>query len=274
MFPLGLSTYYWIRIIDGNKSVIIKIKTMIFSSIAFVVAFFRGQRTDIVLIALLPLIYLFYKKRKITILIFSFIWLILLSSIYAIIFKVTTNHLGLTIFDAMQRILIGDMDRNWSYWMAVSNSELMMNRIMDIPFSGYTYTLFTFIPRSFLSIKGYSTETWFVYYMGNNVVYEWGVQSLASINWGITLSGITEGIINAGFIGAIIFSAIVGYMLRIMENLLVKYKYLAASIPLIVILLSGYTFYNIIIIYLPVMITLIILNIRDLNRNTTNTRRV
>ncbi|CAH1225167.1 hypothetical protein PAECIP111892_05574 [Paenibacillus auburnensis] len=264
MFPLGVSTYYWIRLIDGDRKFAVKFKTILFSLMAFVVAFFRGQRTDLILIILLPLLYYFYKKRKISILVLSFFGLIILSSVYAIFFKVTTNSLGLNISEAVKGVLSGDLDRNWTYWMSVVNSNFVSNNIMSESFSGYLYTLLTFIPRSIVDFKGYSTETWFVYFMGNNVFYEWGVASLANINWGITLSGLSEGIINAGYIGGVIFSILSGYLLRIMDTMVAKYKYLTSCIPLISLLLSGYTFYNIIVIYLPVVLTLVVLNKRDI----------
>lgn len=264
MFPLGVSTYYWIRLINGDRAISTKCSSVTFSLMAFVVAFFRGQRTDIILIILLPLLYYFYKKRKISILIFSFIGLIVLSSVYAIFFKVTTNSLGLNIGDAIKGVFTGDLDRNWTYWMSVQHSQFVSNNIMNESFSGYLYTLLTFIPRSLIDSKGYSTETWFVYFMGNNVFYEWGVASLSDINWGITLSGLSEGFINAGYLGGIIFSVITGYILRKLDLMVVKYKYLSSCIPLISLLLSGYTFYNIIVIYLPVVLTLIVLNKRDI----------
>ncbi|WP_342480561.1 O-antigen polymerase [Paenibacillus sp. FSL L8-0340] len=268
MFPLGVSTYYWIRLINGERKLSIKCSSVLFSLMALVVAFFRGQRTDIILIILLPLIYYFYKKRKISILLFSFIGLIVLSSIYAIFFKVTTNNLGLKIGDAIKGVVTGDLDRNWTYWMSVGNSRFISNDIMNEPYSGYIYTILTFIPRSLIEFKGYSTETWFVYFMGNNIFYEWGVASLSNINWGITLSGLSEGFINGGYVGGVIFSILTGYILREMDYLLEKYEYLTSCIPFIALLLAGYTFYNIIVIYLPVVITLIVLNKRDIRKGS------
>ncbi|MFZ7121507.1 MAG: O-antigen polymerase [Eubacteriaceae bacterium] len=269
MFPIGLSTYYWICMIEGNRTILIKCKSIFFTFIALVVAFFRGQRTDIVLIIMLPLLYAFDKKRKFSILIICSMWLVLFSSIYSIIFKVNTNYLGLSIFESIKNMLIGDIDRNWSYWMALSQSEIFSNNIMFTPYSGYIYTLFTFIPRGIVSFKGYSTETWFVYFMGNNFVHEWGVAGLSSINWGLTLSGLTEGIINGGYVGIVFYSIIVGYVLKKMEILVIKYRYLTACVPLVAIILSGYTFNNIIVIYLPVIITLMIFNRRDIYNQIT-----
>jgi hypothetical protein len=268
MFPIGVSTYYWLRIIEGERGFFVISKALLFSAMAIVVGLIRGQRTDLILIVLLPLLYLFNKKRKIKLLVISFIALILFSSVYAILFKINTKHLGLNIFDAILRIFVVDIDRNWTYWLALEHSGITTNGIMDIPYSGYLYTLLIFIPRKLCNFKGYFTETWFVFFMGNNIVYEWGVSSLADINWGITLSGLSEALINGGYIGVLLYSIVLGVILKKTENLIIKYRYLGCCIPFIAVLLSGYTFSNILIIYLPIIVTLFVLNKKELYKNT------
>ncbi|MBM7610252.1 hypothetical protein JOD29_003531 [Lysinibacillus composti] len=266
MLPLGVSTYYWIRIIDGEKTSFIKYKALIFSIMALIVSFFRGQRTDLILLFLFPLLYIFYKKRKLGLLIGSFVGLIVFSAAYATLFKTSIQYLDLGLSDVILRVITGDIDRNWTYWMAIDQSRVTSNSIMSIPFGGYIYTILTFIPRSIFEFKGYSTETWFVFFMGNNFESDWFVSSLSDVNWGITLGGITESIINGGYIGIILFSIIMGYMLKVMQYLTIKYKYLNCCIPLIAILFSGYTFFNILIIYIPIAFVLFVFNKRDCSK--------
>ncbi len=266
MLPLGVSTYYWIRIIDREKAPFIKYKALIFSVMALTVAFFRGQRTDLILILLFPLLYIFYKKRKLSLLVGSFVGLIVFSATYATLFKTSMQFLDLSISDVILRVITGDIDRNWTYWMALDESGVTSSSIMSTPFGGYIYTFLTFIPRSIFEFKGYSTETWFVFFMGNNFVNEWFVGSLSDVNWGITLSGITESVINGGFIGIIMFSIIMGFILKLMQHLTIKYKYLNCCFPLIALLFSGYTFFNILIIYIPIAFVLFIFNKRDCSK--------
>jgi hypothetical protein len=274
MFPIGVSTYYWIRIIDGEKSNFLKIKTYILTIIALIVAFFRGQRTDLILVGLLPLLYIFNKKRKIRYLLIGFMGLVVFSAVYAVMFKVNIKYSNVDFVDAIKRIIIGDIDRNWTYWMTIKHSKIFSNEIMSIPYSGYIYTLLTFIPRKIASFKGYSTESWFVFFMGNKYVYEWGVYSISDVNWGITLGSLTEALINGGYVAVIPFSIGIGSLLSVLENMTQKYKYLNCCIPLVVVLLSGYTFYNIIVIYIPIIFTLIIMNKKEIYKNSCDRRDV
>jgi len=274
MFPLGVSTYYWIRIIDGEKRNFLKIKAFIFTIIALIVAFFRGQRTDLILVGLLPLLYIFNNKRKIRYLLVSFIGVVVFSAIYAVIFKVNIKYSNVDFVNAIKKIIIGDIDRNWTYWMAINHSEIFSNEIMSIPYSGYIYTLLTFIPRKIASFKGYSTESWFVFFMGNEYVYEWRVSSLSDVNWGITLSSLSEALINGGYAAVIPFSIVIGLLLSILENMTHKYRYLNCCIPLVAVLLSGYTFYNIIVIYTPIIFTLIVMNKKEMYKRVCDRRDV
>lgn len=90
----------------------------------------------------------------------------------------------MNIVNAAIEILKGDIDRNWTFWMAIDNTGFLTNKFMDNTFEGYIYTLFTFIPRSIAYFKGYSTETWFVFNMGNYYESTWRVLSISDINWG------------------------------------------------------------------------------------------
>lgn len=260
MFPLGISTYYWMKIIDGYTEKYIKIKVLFFTFIAFTVAFFRGQRTDLILIVLFPTMYIFIKNRKIKLLIYSALGVITFAAVYAIYFKVNTQGSNQELIEMIGKMVTGEFDRNWTYWISMDQATLTANNIMGEPYAGYIYTLLTYLPRSIAPFKGYSTESYFVYFMGNNYVSEWWVHSLAEVNWGITLAGITEALINGGYIGVVFFSVIIGTVLSIMDRICNKYKYLKACIPFIVILMSGYTLYNIIVIYSPIILTMYIFN--------------
>lgn len=260
MFPIGLSTYYWIKMIDGYSEKHIISKTMFLTVVSFIVGYSRGQRTDLILVILLPLLYLFIKKRNVKLLIYGAIGIVSFAAIYAMYFKVNTQGTEQSLIAMMKKIVIGEFDRNWTYWLSLGNSTLVDNTIMNDPYYGYFYTLLTYVPRSFVPFKGYSTESYFVYFMGNYYVNTWRVASLAQVNWGITLSGITEALINGGYIGVLFYSVIVGCSLSILDKISNKYVYMSSCIPLIVLLISGYTFYNIIVIYSPILLTLYIFN--------------
>lgn len=81
---------------------------------------------------------------------------------------------------------------------------------------------------------------------------------------GVTLSGITEAIINGGIVGLLLYSIVMGLILKIIESFNQKYVYLNSILPFLVVLFSGYTFYNLLVIYVPIIMVLLILNQLDL----------
>jgi oligosaccharide repeat unit polymerase len=263
MFPIGVTTYHWLLFIDGKRRNFNVYKLIIFSSMSLIVGLVSGQRTNLALIVILPLLYLFIKKRKIKVLFVAAIILIGLSAIYLMYFKVTTKYLSLNIMQSLMKILVVDFDRNWSFWAAISAAKVFDNEIMLQMGQGYIYTLFTFIPRGLFEMKGYSSETWFVFYMGNYFVPEWKVDSLKNINWGLTMSGISESMINFGYLGIGFYSALIGSLLRWMSTNIKSNRYFYSCFPLISMLFSGYTMFNILIIYLPILLIIHLFYLRE-----------
>lgn len=260
MVPLGFSTFYWINFINNPKfknfllSILITVPTIF-------IALIRGQRTDLALIIVFPLIYYFYKKRNLIILVLASILLLIISSIYLKYFKVTTMYLNLSIKESLLNTVSNDIDRNWSLWKSVEKSHLIFNEILPVSYQGYFYTLLTFVPRRIADFKGYSTETWFLYSLGKSEFSSWATFDISQINWGITMSGVTEALINGGFVGVILYSILLGVFMKGMHKISQLYNSLYSVTFLVSFLFAAYSLYNIIIIYLPIVITLLILSL-------------
>lgn len=265
MIPIGVSTFHTISYFENKKNQMNFYYALIFFFMAIIVAFFRGQRTDLILIFLLPMLYFFYKNKNVIMVLTFFLFSLAFSGIYAIFFKTNLQYLQLSFLDSIRTIITVDLDRNWTFWTSLSQSNMFSNNIMSNSYEGYLYTLTTFIPRTIFEMKGYSTETWFVSYMGDFYVNEWNVFFLDEIKWGITLSIISEGLINGGFLGLLISSFIIGVTIKIFDSFLYSYSFLYSCIPFIVVLLSGYTFFNILVIYMPILFTILILNHQKIN---------
>ncbi|GEM_PF-5541419 len=267
MIPLGFSTFYWIKFID-NVRIKNFLMALIITAPTIFIAIIRGQRTDLALIMIFPLIYYFYKKRSLIILGVATIFLFIISSIYLMYFKVTTMYLNLSLKESLLNTIANDMDRNWTLWVSIKKSTFLLNEIMPISYQGYFYTLLTFIPRSIAEFKGYSTETWFLYSLGKSEYSSWATFDINQINWGITMSGITEAVINGGYLGVVFYSLILGFIMKWMKTISLSFNKLYSVTFLIAFLFSGYSFYNIIIIYFPIVITIMILSVNELNKNS------
>ena len=151
--PLGASVYFWSRNFE-LKTKRSFYNALLFTVLALVTAFIRGQRTDIILIFLLPTIVYYSIKKRILPIIFSAIVAMVFSVLYATLFKASFMASGTNSFlDSLQRVVSGDLDRNWTLWMTVEKSDFISSSILPYMGSGYLYTIFAYVPRSIVPFK-------------------------------------------------------------------------------------------------------------------------
>ncbi|MFJ8526934.1 O-antigen polysaccharide polymerase Wzy [Bacillus sp. NPDC094106] len=258
--PLGVSVYFWGELIK-HKTKVNLLNAVFFMICATVIAFIRGQRTDLILIFLLPLIVLYAYKNTLKPLILGITCAFFFAILYATIFKSSYQLEGVTTFsDGIATFLNGDIDRNWTLWLTLENTDFISSNILPYYGSGYIYTFFAYIPRFLAPFKGYSTESWFTFLLASNVGDNAGAVSISDLSWGYAFGGIVEGILNFGIVGILFVGYFYGIAIRMLNTIVENKVDLYAVSSIICIDLAAYGAFTILIIQVPILITVLILN--------------
>ncbi|HDR3900847.1 TPA: O-antigen polysaccharide polymerase Wzy [Bacillus cereus] len=258
--PLGLSAYSWAKFIQ-RKSTKVLFLALTFTICAAVIAFIRGQRTDLILIFLIPLIALYAYRKSIKPLVIGVLFSMIFAIVYAINFKSSYLIGGVDSFkEGIFSFFRGDIDRNWTLWLAIENTGFASTEILPFYGSGYIYTLFAYIPRSIATFKGYSAESWFTFLLSSQVGDNAGVVDISQLSWGYAFGGIVEGIVNFGVVGVIFVGYFYGVLIRLLNEISKGGIHLYAVAAIICIDLAGYGAFTILVVQLPILITVMILN--------------
>ncbi|MGE6488528.1 O-antigen polymerase [Paenisporosarcina sp. NPDC076898] len=257
--PLGVSLYLWGEFIKEKRKRIF-IMAIVFTLMAITTAFIRGQRTDLILIFLLPAIALYAKNKSFIPIVTSFIIAISFAAWYAITFKASYMLSGeSSFFKTIGKIIGGDFDRNWTLWMALENTSFISSNFLPYFGSGYVYTLFAFVPRALAPFKGFSTEGWFTIHVAPLLSIDSGAIDVSQLSWGYVFGVTVESILNFGWIGILIVGFMQGFILRLLNKISQKHISVYAISTLLCINMNGYSLFNSMIIIVPVLITLILL---------------
>lgn len=262
--PIGIALYYIHRCIMSGKHYFTASLTIF---IAVITSFIRGERTDLVFIILFPILVWYKKKKTIKPFIIGIILIFIVINTYSSKFKASliVNNDGSSI---LLKVLSGDFDRNWTMWAAIDNSDFTSTTLVPYSGAGYVYTLFSYIPRSIVPFKGYSSASWFTINISPVVHQNLGQQDISTINWGYSLGLIAESIVNFGKSGIFIFSIIIGLTLSYLNRLVLKYDFLYGIISIISVQISSLSSFTLLTIHVPIIFSAILIYLGNKNNTT------
>ncbi|MVO99205.1 oligosaccharide repeat unit polymerase [Paenibacillus lutrae] len=255
--PNGLALYYIYRAAKYKENY--KLAT-IWMIVALMTTFIRGERTDLVFIALFPFLAWYFYKKTAKPIIVGIVVISIILSIYSANFKVTHINNDEGYGQTAIKMIEDDFDRNWVTWAAIDNASLTKSELLPYRGSGYVYTLLGYVPRSIAPFKGYNSPQWFTLNISPQMGYTlYGVSDVSELDWGYAFGFQVESILNFGFIGLVVVSFFVGVALRFLQNLLVRFEVLYPIIAIMALQFSALTSFTLMTIHLPILVTALII---------------
>lgn len=182
---------------------------------ALPVALVTGERTNVILTILLPMVEYCRCKKKIRYAALPALIAAVFTGLYTLFFKNVYASGGAMAAGVLKK----DIDMNWTLWTVFDNAGPAGCRIAPFNGFGYLNSLLAFVPRSVLPLKGLSSSAWFTAFMQHASFAETGGYAVSFLNWGYKFGWVTELILNFGFLG-VAFSIIYGFLIGLFENIM------------------------------------------------------
>ncbi|MGE5558462.1 MAG: hypothetical protein ACM3WV_07600 [Bacillota bacterium] len=226
--PMHFLAFYIRQTNSRTKSGLFFSIFLIFTSIMSTLQI--GQRTNI----LLPFVIFLLFRNKITIKKLAVIIIcgVISASIFLSIFKPQYKENVLSLNQLIVQTIFSDFSRSGILKNTIERTDLFGSNIIPYPMAGYLYSVFFFIPRSFIPLKGESTARYFT----SNVL---GVDAV-SINWGFGVGVIEEILINGGFLLFIPITFCYGIAMGFVNRISKRVPSLVVPTRLAAIWLCGY----------------------------------
>ncbi len=255
--PLGLFVHYWCRRWQRLRpSRVLALSAV--AAAAALTAVARGQRTDLLLLFLLPLIAFSRRRERLWPLFAGAVGAVGFAGWYGMQYKRQYAQESGAI-GSLQQLLSGDLDRNWTLWAAIEESPLIGTVILPKAGDGFIYTAGALLPRSFVPFKGYSSETWFTFFFAPRLGIDPGAPGPAEINWGFVFGATVDGIVNFGLVGVLIAAIAHALVLRRLQSLCGRSPAVYSVCAVMSFQLVGHSFANLILVIFPVLVVLLVL---------------
>ncbi|WP_217558271.1 hypothetical protein [Paenibacillus sp. GbtcB18] len=251
--PTGLALYFTYQAVRHKRNIF---PAIFFMVVALMTSFIRGERTDLVFIALFPFLARYFVQKSSKPFVTGTVVILVILTLYSQNFKVTHVNEKSSLSETMVEVLSTDFDRNWVTWAAVDNTEFTHSKLLPYPGSGYVYTALAYVPRSIAPFKGYSAPTWFTWNISPTLGYRIvGTHDVGAMKSAYAFGYQVESILNFGYPGLLVVSVLVGLLIRFLQNLINRYNVLFPIIAIMCMQFSALTTFTLMTIHLPILVT-------------------